>query len=349
MKLVHIPVLALAVLLAWQEWVWAKSGPQKYLKQPEAWFAGDQAGRIADNILSFQSDLGGWPKNTDTAVAPFTGSPESLRPTFDNSATTDELRFLARVYTATRQEKYQKAFDQGLDYILKAQYPCGGWPQSFPPDRSYHRYITFNDDAMVRLLEFLREIGDQKRYGFLDSSRVSAASRAFERGIQCILNCQIKVGGKLTAWCAQHDEKDFSPRQGRTFEPVSLSSGESAGITRLLMSLKNPSPEVVRAVEGAMAWFKAVKLEGIRVVGTKAPDSAKGIYKVVVQDREAPTLWARFYEIGSDRPIFADRDGVKKYSLIEIGYERRNGYAWYGVWPGKLLDKEYPAWRDEQK
>ncbi|MEI7731270.1 MAG: pectate lyase [Verrucomicrobiota bacterium] len=31
--------------------------------------------------------------------------------------------------------------------------------------------------------------------------------------------------------------------------------------------------------------------------------------------------------------------------LAEIGYERRNGYAWYGNWPAALLDKEYPAWK----
>jgi hypothetical protein len=28
----------------------------------------------------------------------------------------------------------------------------------------------------------------------------------------------------------------------------------------------------------------------------------------------------------------------------EIESERRNGYAWYGTWPEKLLKTEYPAW-----
>jgi PelA/Pel-15E family pectate lyase len=58
-----------------------------------------------------------------------------------------------------------------------------------------------------------------------------------------------------------------------------------------------------------------------------------------------PPLWARFYEIGTNRPIFSDRDGVPKRELSEIGYERRNGYAWLGKWPQHLLAVEYPAWR----
>jgi hypothetical protein len=29
--------------------------------------------------------------------------------------------------------------------------------------------------------------------------------------------------------------------------------------------------------------------------------------------------------------------------LAEIGYERRNGYAWCGTWPAALLEKDYPA------
>ena len=66
---------------------------------------------------------------------------------------------------------------------------------------------------------------------------------------------------------------------------------------------------------------------------------------ISIKDPNAPPLWARFYEIGTNRPIFSDRDGVAKHDLSEIGYERRNGYAWLGTWPAPLLEKEYPAWK----
>jgi pectate lyase len=323
----------------------AANGPRQYLQKPDGWFAADEARRVAANILSYQSDLGGWPKNIDTTAAPFTGDRKGLKPTFDNDATTDELRFLARAYNATRDERYRRAFEKGLDYILKAQYPTGGWPQFWPPDDKYHRYITFNDNAMVRLMELLREVAVSDRYAFVDAGRRKAARAAFDRGVACILKCQIKVDGKLTAWCAQHDEKDYSPRPGRTYELVSLSGAESVGVVRLLMSLDDPSPEVVRAVDGAVAWFEAAKLKGIRQVVERDEKSPTGRNKVVVKDPAAPPMWARFCEIGSNRPIFSDRDGVAKHDLSEIGYERRNGYSWLGYWPRDLLEKDYPAWK----
>jgi pectate lyase len=315
-------------------------------RRSESWLRSEEAARIAANILSFQSDLGGWPKNVDTTGAPYKGDRKDLKPTFDNDATTDELRFLARIYNATQEERYRKAFDRGLDYILKAQYPTGGWPQiSPPPEKTYHRHITFNDNAMVRLMELLREVHSSDRYAFAGTEKRRAARQAFDRGLECILKCQIKVEGMRTAWCAQHDEKDYRPRPGRSYELVSVSGAESVGIVRLLMSLEEPSPEVVQAVEGAVAWLELVKLKGIRVDVVKDEKSPTGKNKVVVQDPNGPALWARFYEIQTNRPLFADRDGVARHDLAEIGYERRNGYAWLGSWPQRLLEKEYPPWK----
>jgi pectate lyase len=323
----------------------AASGPAQYLKQSNEWFGGDDAKRIAANILSYQSDLGGWPKNIDTTKVPFTGDRKELKPTFDNDATTDELRFLARIYGATKEERYRKAIEKGLDYVLQAQYPTGGWPQFHPPDDKYHRHITFNDNAMVRLMELLREVYTADVFAFVDDARRKAARKAFDQGVRCILKCQIKVDDKLTAWCAQHDEKDYSPRPGRSYELVSISGAESVGVVRLLMSLDDPNPEVVRAVQGAVAWFDSAKIAGIRQVVENDDKSPTGKNKVVVKDADAPSMWARFYEIGTNKPIFCDRDGVAKRDLADISYERRNGYNWLGYWPRELLEKEYPAWR----
>jgi pectate lyase len=323
----------------------AAAKPGAYLNKPDAWFAGDEAKQVAAHILSHQSELGGWPKNVDTTAAPFKGDPKTLQPTFDNGATTDELRFLARLCVATKDAKYRAAFDRGLDYVLKGQHANGGWPQHHPPGKGYHRHITFNDNAMVRLLEFVRQVAKSNTYAFVDDARRKSAATAFDRGVDCILKCQIKVDGKLTAWCAQHDEVDFSPRPARSYELATLSGAESVGIVRLLMSLDNPSPEVVRAVEAAVEWFKESRLTGIRVDTVKDEKGPKGVNKVVVKDPAAPALWARFYAPETNKPVFVDRDGVPKSALVDIGYERRNGYAWYGTWPQKILEVEYPAWK----
>ncbi len=345
----NVPKIVFPILLAfmtgWSMTSDAVEATRRYLKQPDTWFKTSEARQIADNILSYQSDLGGWPKNVDTTAAKFTGDRQELKPTFDNSATTDELRFLARFFKATSDEHIRAPFEKGYDYILKAQYPTGGWPQFYPPDKQYHRYITFNDDAMVRLMNFLRESYTSELYAFLDQERKQRARTAFENGIQCILKCQIKAADKLTAWCAQHDEIDYRPRAGRSYELVSISGSESVGIVRLLMSLTQPGPEVTRAVESAVAWFQTAELKGIKEITVEDKNSPKGTDKRVIQDASAPPMWARFYEIGTNLPIFCDRDGVPKRKLSEIGYERRNGYRWLTYAPQELLEKEYPAWK----
>jgi pectate lyase len=325
--------------------VWAADGPARYLSKPDAWFASEEGKRVADNVLSYQADSGDWPKNIDTTARPYTGERKDLKQTFDNAATTDEIRLLARAFAATNDDRYSRAAERAVDYVLKAQYPNGGWPQFHPPPTTYHRHITLNDGAMVRLMRLCREVAETDRYQFLGDNRRKAARDAFEKGVDCLLKCQIKVDEKLTVWCAQHDEKDFRPRPGRTFELTSLSGAESVGVVELLMSLDKPSAEVVRAVEGAVAWFESAKLADIRQTVVDDAKGPRGRNKVIVADPKAPPLWARFYEIGTNKPLFADRDGVAKYALADIGYERRNGYAWYGNWPAKLLADDYPAWK----
>lgn len=309
-----------------------------FAKKPDNWYHSDEGRRITANILSWQSAAGGWPKNQDNTAKAFVGDRERIQGTFDNGATTDELRFLAWTFRATQDLRCQEAFLKGLDHILKAQYPSGGWPQLHPPGRNYERHITFNDEAMVRLMNFTREVATSGDYDFVDEARRQAARESFDRGIQCILKCQIVVNGRRTVWCAQHDELDYRPRPARSYELASLSGGESAGVLRLLMSLDRPSPEVSRAVQAGAAWFEAAKLAGIRV------ERFRGDRRVVA-DPGAPPLWARFYEIETGRPFFCGRDGVKKYALAEIESERRNHYAWYGEW-GRTVAGEYAQWRE---
>ena len=321
----------------------SKGGPRQYLDKPAEWYAGEEAKAVAKNLLTFQSSLGGWPKNVDTTAKISTQKPEQIKGTFDNNATFDELRLLAKIYTATKDATLLSPIERGIDLVLKSQYPTGGWPQSYPPDKSYHRYITFNDGSMARLLFFVKEVIESPDFAFLDATRKNACKAAFDKGVDCILKCQIKVDGKLTAWCAQHDEKDYRPREGRAFEPVSISGSESVGIVHLLMAISEPTPQQIAAVDAAVAWLDSVKIPGIRTDDVKNDKGEKE--RVVAQDPAAKPMWARFYEIGTNKPIFSDRDSVIKYSLAEIGRERRTGYRWLSYWPEALIATEYPAWR----
>lgn len=305
-------------------------------KKPDSWFLSDEGRQSLEHILSWQSDNGDWPKNTDTTTKVFSGEREKLRGTFDNGATTGEMRALARAFKLTGDARYEKAFLKGFDHILQAQYANGGWPQYFPLRKGYYTHITFNDNCMVRLLEFLNSAITADEFSFLDGNRRDKATKAIERGIDCIVKCQVVIKGTPTVWCAQHDAVTLAPAIARSYELVSLSGSESAGILKYLMSLPKPTPEVIRAVKAGVAWFESAKVKGVKI------EKVNGDRKVT-KDESASPVWARFYELETNRPFFCDRDGVPKYSLDEIGSERRNGYAWYGNW-GDSLANAYAKW-----
>jgi pectinesterase len=310
-----------------------------YAQKSDVWFRTNEAKTIIENVLSWQDNEGAWPKNQDNTAKPFEGEKKDIRGTFDNGATTEEIRFLARAYRATKDQRCLEAVNKAFELLLKAQYPTGGWPQSYPPDNQYHRFITFNDNAMIRLMRLLDDAASSPDFDFLDAQRRAAIKQSFDKGIHCILKCQILVNGRLTVWCAQHDEKDFSPQHGRTYELPSLSGSESRGILELLMDLDNPGPEVIRAVKSGAEWYAASKILGIRLI------AVEGDMKIV-EDKGAPPLWARFYDIETNRPIFSGRDGTKKFSMAEIEPERRNHYRWY-VDDGEKIARTYAMWKEK--
>jgi len=322
------------------------------LAQKPEFYAGDEGVRIADNVLLYQRSTGGWAKGIDMARVLSDSDKARLRTgkdrqdsILDNGATHTQIRYLARVYDATRLERFKRGFLNGVDYLLKAQYPNGGWPQRYPNPRGYSRYITFNDNAMIGAMSVLRDIAEKKPgYKFVDEGRRRKAKETVRKGIECILRCQIVVNGRRTAWCQQHDEKTLEPRPARIYEKVSICGGESVGIVKFLMSIDNPTVEIIQAIQGAVAWFDRAKLTGIRQIN-KPDDSERGYDKVVIKDATAPPIWARFYQIGTNRPIFCGRDGKIKDTLAEIEHERRTGYSWYGRGPAELLAKDYPAWQ----
>lgn len=320
---------------------WPRNPWDQYAKNSDDWYRSEEGIRIANNILSWQSPSGSWPKNISTISEPFTADPNSLEGTFDNNATTNEIRFLARAFSATGDKRYKQAALKGIDTILKAQYPNGGWPQYYPLRSNYSRHITFNDNCMVRLMNLLRDVANSPDFKFVDSARKKSAQESFDRGIDCILKCQIKVNNKLTVWCAQHDENTLAPQSARSYELVSLSGQESKGILDLLMSLEKPSPKVIEAVKAGAEWYDSSKINGIRLSRSRED-------RTVELDPSAPPIWARFYEIETNRPFFCGRDGVKKYSLAEIEQERRAHYAWYGYW-GKDVAENYAKWKEKHK
>jgi pectinesterase len=304
--------------------------------QPASWYGTQAAADVAANVLYYQNSDGGWPKNVDMTMQ----TAARATSTIDNKATTTQLLFLAKIYGATQNATYLEAFNEGLDYLFKAQYENGGWPQVAGAS-DYKRHITFNDGAMTLVISLMDQIAKHDAtYAFVDETRVQLAGAAVEKGLDCILRCQYVRDGVKTGWCAQHDEVTLEPANARAYELISLSGEEGAGVLSFLMSIPDPSPEIVEAVQGAVRWFNSVKIMDLEVQQVTTPEEDV----VAVESPGAGPIWARFYQLEDDVPFFCGRDGIKKYSLAEIEIERRTGYSWYGTAPVKVL-AQYPAWQ----
>jgi len=345
------------------------------LHREAAFYKSDEASHIAETILSFQTSAGGWSKNLDMGgparlrgqsyaganLAPVSSGPDDFDKaadenwhyvgTLDNDATNTELHYLAEMSAARpghEGDVYRASFLRGVDYLLHAQFPNGGWPQVWPLEGGYHDAITFNDDAVTESAEVLTlaaagERGEDEDYSFVPAAVRVRAKAAAAKALQCILATQVRAGGKLTVWAQQHDPLTLKPVSGRNFEPAALSAGESASVMEYLMGLPKPSPEVVRSVDAAAAWFEAHKIMGYTWSGGR---STPGGRKLTASPDAGP-LWARYYSMETGKPVFGDRDKTIHDDVMELSLERRNGYGWYGTEPVEAL-KRYAEWKKKQ-
>ena len=317
----------------------------------------DQLTQIGDNMLLFQKNNGGWPKNYDFFAILTNDQKDSvsagynvLNTTYDNGNTYTQIAALAQIYTATKIDKYKNGVIKGLDFILSSQYKNGGFPQYFPLENNYSRYITYNDGVSEGIMKLLKDILDgDPQYAFVDSGRRNKLKTAFDKGLICILRTQIADNGKLTAWCQQHDEVTLKPAWARKFETASICNGESAYLVLFLMSIDRPKPELINSIQGAVAWFEASKIYNT-VVKTIPAERMQTPFRVSVSDRivveepGAKPIWTRYYELETHRPLFCNRDSKVVYSLAEVTRERRDGYGWYTYNPQKVLDN-YHEWQ----
>lgn len=312
-------------------------------------YAPEQYREIADNMIAYQNADGGWPKNIDWQAIV---DPDSLlstlnerkrSSTLDNRNIYSQVEYLSEVYTLTGEKRYRRSAERGIEYILTNQYSNGGW-RGADVDA-----ITYNDGVMAGVLfTWSRILGGDEAFGWIRGSLRKRIRHSWEAGLALILKTQYVQNGVKTVWAQQHDHTTLQPVKARAYELPGLTAGESAQVVALLMSIEDPSPEVIDAVKCAVAWFEKTRILGKRIVTVPMPDGhpedpAIKKDRVLVDDPDAPGLWPRYCELEDNRPFFCNRDGVKVYSLEEVWPERRTGYGWYGEWGAGIL-KRYPEW-----
>lgn len=313
---------------------------------------------IANNLLLLQRRSGGWPVNQDPlrvfdaqARQAALAAQQAAGGSFDNRTTYTQVDYLAEAFTRSGDVRYRDAAVRGLDFILAEQIDrCGGWPHSVPARSAYQARITFADDVTSGVLGTLRAVATAPRYAFVAADLRARVAAAVQRGDDCLLRLQVRQQGRLAIWAGQYDPQTLAPAGGRRFELPALVTDESVGVVRYLMSIERPPPQVVAAIEGALAWFADNALSGLRLETFDAPQQqfdhhSTGKDRRLLPDPSAPPLWGRFHDLADNTVVLADREGNRLQEYAQVSRERRTGYHWYGTWPQALLQRDAPAWR----
>ena len=315
--------------------------------------AADQT--LANNMLTWQLPHGGFYKNGVAAYATawngsaarsgWTGANGVELGTIDNGATVTELMFLADVYRRSKDTKYRDAARKALDFLLGMQYPSGGFPQVYPErPGTYSNYVTFNDDAMARvmiLLDQASKLVSPLTVDLFTSDEQSKLPFALAKGFEYILAAQIVQGGVKTVWCAQHDPTTYAAMGARSYELASKSGSESIGVVTLLLTQPQTAP-IKASAQAAIAWYKTSGVPDTAYVSR--PSSSTDDSYNPIQPKSGATMWYRFYDLAQDKGFFSGRlpsddpPGVgKKYDIMQIEAERRYGYQWGGAYGTRLF------------
>ena len=270
----------------------------------------DAAQKAADGLIWGQSNEGGWNYLID-----FAGD-RSLKKwyatigkngwrleefqhyygndTYDDDVTSDAARFLLRLYLEKLDPKYKPALDKAINFVLKSQYPSGGWPQRYPlmydfnkaghPD--YTSFYTFNDDVIWENVYFLiqcyQTLGEQR---FLNP---------IKRGMDFYYISQQANG----AWGQQYN-MDMEVAGARTYEPAAYLPRATFWNSLLLLKFYEYTGDhkYLSRIPDAVSWLEKVRLP------KSMTESGKYTHSL-------------FVEVGSDKPIFVHRKG----SNVTYGY-----------------------------
>ncbi len=230
----------------------------------------------------------------------------------DDNVTQGALRVLMRVdrELGFKDEVIHEAARYGLEGLMRAQYPSGGWPQrynrfpdpeeypvlpagypdSWPrqwpgPVSAYFSHYTFNDNSIQDAIDALLEaasIYNEPRY-----------REAAEKGGDFILLAQMPE--PQPGWAQQYD-RNMHPAWARRFEPPAVTGGESQSVMEMLLVLyrETGDPKYLEPLPRALAYYERSALPEVENPSeTRRRDCPPG-----------SSCLARFYELESNRPLY---------------------------------------------
>jgi hypothetical protein len=263
----------------------------------------DLALRAALAMARSQSCDGGWAPAAEPRGACPTETTAIVKESFDEGLQAGAIAFLLDAAEALPEgpdrTRLIAAARNGLAYLVTTQNEDGAWPQEPSATSGYHALSTLNDDVTPSHIRIL--LRGYETFG------EEAYAEAARRGLAFLLAAQLESGG----WAQQYDA-DLKPAPARSFEPAAAASIESA---HAMVAL----------------------IEGHEVLDDRAWLAAASRAERWLNTAEiAPENWARFYDVGTNKPVYGDRDGSIHFALSEISRERRKNYDWRGRFPDVL-------------
>ncbi len=226
----------------------------------------------------------------------------------DDDITQAAIRFLMELDQELDEPWLDESVQLGLRFMIEAQFENGAWPQWFPLRGGYHDYYTFNDNTINDCIGVM--LAAHRRYG---DSRYLASAR---RGGDFIIASQLPA--PQAGWAQQYDH-NMQPAAARAFEPAGLCSAATARNIRTLIELYLDTSDrrYLTPIPGAIDWLSHSKLPG-DAVGER--------------HRGGADVWARLYELKSNRPIYGDRKQPRRvlYRYADLSETERRSYAWQG-------------------
>jgi hypothetical protein len=268
-----------------------RSGRQAYL---------DAAQRAGDFLLATEVAPGGWFSEvpaTGTSMPWWFRWSAGERPMLDDDVTPGAIRLLLALWNATGDARYRAGAERGVALLLRAQLPGGAWPLVARPAwlrrlrAHYEDQPALNDGATPSIITTLLEAASD-----LGRPELRAAA---QRGGDWLVAAQHATRGG--GWAQQYDG-DGRPASARAFELPALASWETRHATEALLALYAATHDrrYCEAADRALDWL--------------------------VHVRVGSACWARYYDLETGAPLFADADGRR----VRTAAEARPGYYWLG-------------------
>lgn len=239
-------------------------------------------------LIRGQNKNGGWDHTINFADL------SNEKVSFDDDQTQTAISFLMALDQEIDDPKLTAAINRALEMMIITQLDNGGWPHIYPEQGNYHDYATFNDGGINDCIRVMIEA-----YQYYPENEM--VEKSLRKAARFMMISQLPP--PQPGWAQQYNEF-LQPAWARTFEPPSVCPA---------VTVKN----IDTLIDLFLVLGDATLLEPI-------PDALRWLNDIQLENGK----WARFVELGTNKPLYYDRGRIRVESMDELHLERRTGYAY---------------------